>query len=75
MQTVAASWMTLATTDRIALLIEVQLHSLTEPLIGKRPHRIEPRAVKRRPKPHKLLTEPRAVARAQLLAGVLESAR
>jgi len=75
MQTVAASWMTLATTVRNALLIEVQLHSLTEPLIGKRPHRIEPRAVKRRPKPHKLLTEPRAVARAQLLAGVLESAR
>ena len=72
MQTVAASWMTLASTDQIALLIEVQLHSLTEQLIGNRPNRVEPRAVKRRPKPHKLLTQPRAEARAQLLAGVRE---
>jgi hypothetical protein len=64
MQTVAASWMTLASTDQIALLIEVQLHSLAEQLIGKRPNRVEPRAVKRRPKPHKLITQPRAAARA-----------
>lgn len=32
-----------------------------------RPNRVEPRAVKRRPKPHRLLTEPRDVARAKLL--------
>ena len=32
-----------------------------------RPDRSEPRAVKRRPKPHPLLTQPRHVARAQLL--------
>ena len=31
-----------------------------------RPNRVEPRAVKRRPKPHRLLTEPRNVARAKL---------
>src|SRR5207253_1481765 len=31
---------------------------------GHRPGRCEPRAVKRRPKPHKLLTEPREQARA-----------
>src|SRR5260370_9312630 len=30
---------------------------------------VEPRAIKRRPKPHKLLTKPRAEARAELLAG------
>jgi len=29
---------------------------------------VEPRAVKRRPKPHDLLTKPRAQARAELLA-------
>ncbi len=31
--------------------------------VGNRPGRIEPRAVKRRPKPYPLLTKPRAVAR------------
>jgi hypothetical protein len=32
--------------------------------VGERPGRIEPRAVKRRPKPYPLLTKPRAIARA-----------
>ena len=31
--------------------------------VGERPGRIEPRAVKRRPKPYPLLTKPRAIAR------------
>jgi hypothetical protein len=31
-----------------------------------RPHRFEPRAIKRRPKPHALLTVPRAEARQRL---------
>jgi hypothetical protein len=31
--------------------------------VGDRPDRYEPRAVKRRPKPHRLLTEPRLIAR------------
>jgi hypothetical protein len=31
--------------------------------VGNRPHRIEPRAIKRRPKPYPLLTKPRPVAR------------
>jgi len=34
--------------------------------VGKRPDRIEPRAVKRRPKPYALLTKPRAQARANV---------
>ncbi len=72
MQTIAASWMTLATEDQVTLIIEAQLDSLTEQLIGNRPNRVEPRAVKRRPKPHKLLTQPRAEARAQLMAGAVE---
>lgn len=33
--------------------------------VGNRPDRYEPRAVKRRPKPHALLTEPRNVARSR----------
>ena len=36
--------------------------------VGNRPDRVEPRAVKRRPKPHPLLTKPRAQARAALVA-------
>jgi hypothetical protein len=36
-------------------------------LLPYRPNRVEPRAVKRRPKPHRLLTELRHVARARLL--------
>ncbi len=36
-------------------------------LLPHRPNRVEPRAVKRRPKPHRLLTELRSVARARLL--------
>ncbi len=35
--------------------------------VGDRPDRVEPRAVKRRPKPHKLLTKPRREAQAELL--------
>ena len=37
--------------------------------VGDRPNRIEPRAVKRRPKSHKLLNQPRKEARARLLQG------
>jgi hypothetical protein len=37
--------------------------------VGNRPDRVEPRAVKRRPKPHDLLTTPRAEARAEMIAG------
>jgi hypothetical protein len=35
-------------------------------LLPVRPNRVEPRAVKRRPKPHRLLTVPREVARERL---------
>ena len=35
-------------------------------VIPERPGRVEPRAVKRRPKPHRLLTEPRNVVRKRL---------
>lgn len=50
-------------------VIEAALAGLAEQRIGDRPDRIEPRAIKRRPKPHKLLTQPRQEARAALLRG------
>jgi len=34
--------------------------------VGQGPNRVEPRAIKRRPKPHDLLTVPRKEARKQL---------
>ena len=43
-----------------------KLASIASRRVGKRPNRIEPRAIKRRPKPHKLLTKPRHEARAEL---------
>ena len=38
--------------------------------VGHRPDRVEPRAIKRRPKSHKLLNRPRQEARAALLRGL-----
>jgi hypothetical protein len=72
MQTLAASWVMLPTQDQRTqlLLIEVQIDSLASQLIGKRPNRYEPRAIKRRPKPHRLLTMPREEARNLLHLGV-----
>lgn len=71
-QTLAASWVTLPAMDksRQVLLIEAQIASLSEQLVGNRPDRCEPRAVKRRPKPHRLLTMTRDEARDLLLQGV-----
>jgi hypothetical protein len=43
------------------------LKMLRQEQVGNRPGRCEPRAVKRRPKAHKLLTEPRQEARVKLL--------
>jgi hypothetical protein len=70
MQSIAASWLLIVLTDEpvAGRLIEAELANLTGHVIGKRPGRVEPRAVKRRPKPHDLLKKPRAEARAELLA-------
>ena len=71
MQKIAASWATLAVCDaaHAATLIALALRHLAAHRVGDRPNRVEPRAIKRRPKPHQLLTVPRAEARAALLAG------
>jgi hypothetical protein len=71
MQKLASSWCVLAISgdDFVLLLINTHLKHLAGHEVGNRPNRVEPRAVKRRPKPHDLLTQPRAEARAKLLAG------
>lgn len=50
-------------------LIELRLTHGGSHRVGNRPNRVEPRAVKRRPKVLALLTKPRVRARADLVAG------
>jgi hypothetical protein len=69
LQTIAAAWMVSAITDEHQeLLVQLRLAHMASHRVGHRPHRVEPRAIKRRPKPHDLLTVPRAQARAKLSA-------
>jgi hypothetical protein len=54
-------------TDGLADLAAVLFKAVTEHRVGNRPGRVEPRAVKRRPKEYDRLMQPRAEARAALL--------
>jgi hypothetical protein len=47
-------------------IVETLLAAMGRERVGDRPNRHEPRAIKRRPKPHDLLTEPRHIAKARL---------
>ena len=71
LQVVRGGWQQQLTTtgDEYLRLAQALLRSLRKQRVGQRPDRWEPRAVKRRPKPHKLLREPRAQAQAKLLRG------
>jgi putative transposase len=53
----------------LSLHAKTQHTAITWSLVGRRPDRVEPRAIKRRPKPHRLLTQPREEARAELIGG------
>jgi hypothetical protein len=73
MQFLANTWLLAAATPLPPTpapdpLIALRLTHGHSHIVGNRPNRIEPRAIKRRPKPHDLLNQPRAQARAQLLA-------
>ena len=72
LQKIAASWATLAVCDATMAdrLIRTNLAHLANHLVGDRPGRVEPRAIKRRPKPQKRLNQPRAEARAELMTGM-----
>jgi putative transposase len=69
LQVVRGGWhkMTELTGADYVRLGQTLLRALRKQRVGDRPGRCEPRAVKRRPKPHKRLREPRAVAQAKLL--------
>ena len=68
-QSIAASWLVIVLSDDALAkhLIDAASTSLAEHVVGNRPGRLEPRAIKRRPKPHDLLTKPRNRARAELI--------
>lgn len=72
MQMLANTWLVAAvvggTWDAAEPLITLRVIHGGSHRVGNRPDRVEPRAVKRRPKPHPLLTTPRAQARAELVA-------
>jgi hypothetical protein len=53
--------------DRVRVMISHVLGAMATLQLTLRPGRVEPRAIKRRPKPHRLLTEPRSVARAAII--------
>ena len=51
--------------EQLAALYEHMLTAIASHEIGHRPHRLEPRQRKRRPKPYQLMTKPRNQARKQ----------
>jgi putative transposase len=68
-QAVEGSWQPLSAASA-AVQLELGrylLRELSKQRVGDRPDRCEPRAVKKRPKKQKLLTKPRAEAKAELL--------
>ncbi len=71
LQEIAANWQVIVLSgDSVAAnLVDAALKHMADYVVGDRPNRIEPRAIKRRPKPHDLLTQPRTQARAKLRAG------
>lgn len=68
MQTLRAfrDMVVLATCDDWPRLYRAMLQAIAHHRVGDRPNRCEPRAIKRRPKPHALLTVPRRAARCRV---------
>jgi putative transposase len=66
---VTAAWALASVTDAATLSrhAQAQHRNIVWSRVGHRPDRVEPRAIKRRPKSHKLLNQPRAEAREKLL--------
>jgi hypothetical protein len=69
-QLIAASWDRLSREPQaVNDLAPLLWKAIAQHRVGHRPNRVEPRAVKRRPKKHQLLMKPRKEARDELLAG------
>ena len=72
LQMIAAAWMVMPLLDRQTsrVLLSMEVEKMANQTVGNRPGRVEPRAVKRRPKPYRLLTMVRAAAQALLRRGI-----
>ena len=72
LQTVAAGWMVMPLLDRNTqgCLLKMELVSIASQTVGNRPGRVEPRAVKKRPKAYRLLTMMRKKAQSLLGRGI-----
>ena len=72
LQILTAGWMVMPVVDRCTreVLIKTELKNIASQKVGNRPGRVEPRAVKRRPKPYPLLTMLRRKAQALLRKGI-----
>ena len=72
LQTVAAGWMLGAVLkkDLLECMSRADLDGMSQRRVGNRAGRVEPRAVKRRPKPYPLLTMLREKARSLLRRGI-----
>ncbi len=70
LQTIGGAMLQASTADAMSLrdLVEQKLESIASRKVGNRPNRVEPRALKRRPKRQKHLMKPRAEARAELIS-------
>ena len=70
-QAILAGWQPVTTLEGAdyGRAAKAMLHMLRTQKVGNRPGRSEPRAVKRRPKEHDLLTKPRKEAQKNLLEG------
>ena len=72
LQTLAAGWMVMPLLDRNTqgVLVRMELVSIASQTVGNRPGRVEPRAVKKRPKAYRLLTMMRKKAQELLRRGI-----
>jgi hypothetical protein len=72
LQTLAAGWMVIPFLDRNtqSCLLKMELVSIASQTVGNRPGRVEPRAVKKRPKAYRLLTMMRSKAQSLLARGI-----
>lgn len=60
------AWRQIGYTDYDDATLDGLFVLMAQQQVGNRPGRLEPRAVKRRPKPYPLLTKPRSIARADI---------
>ena len=72
LQMIAAAWMVMPLLDgqTSRVLLTMELEKMANQKVGNRPGRVEPRAVKRRPKPHRLLTMLRSATQTLLRRGI-----